>query len=93
MPQSVQFVVFNESENDFLTRNRTWYIGNDTVQESRDYTHLGISISGKMSLDININESVRKLKSSFIGIVNSGVHDQGLHPLNIKKDIPVGGST
>ncbi len=78
-------IVFNESDNDYLTRNRQWHLGRDTVDESRDYTHLGESISSNMSLDINIKEAVRKLKGSFIGIANSGVHEYGLHPLTSMK--------
>ncbi|MES9879941.1 MAG: reverse transcriptase family protein [Sedimenticola sp.] len=78
-------VVFNESENDYLTSNRQWHLGNATVEESRNYTHLGISIGVNMSLDTNIKEAVRKLKGSFLGIVNSGVHEHGLHPLTSKK--------
>ncbi len=78
-------IVFNESENDYLTRNRTWQLGDDAVDESREYTHLGISIGTNMSLQTNINEAVRKLKGSFLGIVNSGVHEHGLHPLTSKK--------
>lgn len=78
-------IVFNESKVDYITRNRTWHLGNNELEECENYTHLGIICSKYLDTQQNILDACAKIRATFMGIINSGIHDKGLHPLTSKK--------
>ncbi len=78
-------IVFNESKNDFFTRDRSWKLGQKTVHECTDYTHLGIVCEKEMGNRENASIGALKLRATFLGLINSGIHQHGLHPLTSMK--------
>ncbi len=53
-------IVFNESKTDYLTRDRTWKLGHNEVEECMQYTHLGIVCHKEMGNVINAAEGCSK---------------------------------
>ena len=74
-------IVFNESESDFKKDKRNWFFGPDMVEETSEYKHLGIMLNKYLSLNVSIDESCSKLKSTFLSLVNSGINETGFHPI------------
>lgn len=74
-------VVFNEKKSDFLRTERSWKLGNDYIPEKEQYKHLGILCDKYMAFDKVTTEACRKIKGTFLSIVNCGLHDDELNPI------------
>ena len=77
-PSKCAVTVFNESRS--VNANRSWFLGNSLITEVENYNHLGIICNKYMKISVNIDESCRKLKSTLLGLMNVGIHDNGLLP-------------
>ncbi len=77
-------IVFHESDEDFITRRRTWKLGSETINECERYVHLGVVFNRKFSLTDCVEESCKKLRGTFFSLVNSGINRHGLNPLTSK---------
>ncbi|MES9880604.1 MAG: reverse transcriptase family protein [Sedimenticola sp.] len=78
-------IVFNETKYDFCTRDRTWKLGTEIVHERTEYTHLGIVCEKEMGNSENATIAATRLRCTFFGLINSGIHQHGLHPITSKK--------
>lgn len=78
-------VVFNELKNAFLRANRLWKFGNSTIEEGVEYKHLGVICDKHMSIDKNVKDACNKIRGTFLSLVNSGIHQDGLNPLTSKR--------
>ncbi|MES9884072.1 MAG: reverse transcriptase family protein [Sedimenticola sp.] len=78
-------IVFHESKNDYVTSNRQWNLGNDSVEEAVNYTHLGIICNKYLDSKQNVMDAAVKIRATFMCLINSGIHKQGLHPMTAKK--------
>ena len=78
-------IVFNETEHAFKRCTRVWQLGKDEVKERDSYTHLGIICDKYQSEGKNVKNACNKLKSTFLGLLNIGLHEKGLHPLTSLK--------
>ncbi|MES9883123.1 MAG: reverse transcriptase family protein [Sedimenticola sp.] len=78
-------IVFHESKNNYTTRNRMWRLGNEVVEECVNYTHLGIICNKYLDSKQNVLDASTKIRGTFMSIINSGIHNKGLHPLTSKK--------
>ncbi|MCG7892042.1 MAG: reverse transcriptase family protein, partial [Candidatus Thiodiazotropha endolucinida] len=78
-------IVFNESKADYKKTLRTWKIGPDVINEAEEYRHLGIVCNKYSMLDENIHQSSLKLKNTLLGLINCGIYENGLHPINSKR--------
>lgn len=74
-------VVFNEKKSDFRRSNRNWKLGNDPIKEADAYKHLGVLCDKYMYLDGVVKEACNKIKSTFLSIINCGLHEDGLNPI------------
>ncbi len=77
-------MVFNKNITESITTSRTWRLGPDVVDETDKYVHLGILCEKNMNLNENIQNACTKLRTTFFGLGNCGVHKHGLHPITIK---------
>ena len=80
-PSKCAVIVFNESNADFRKTHRQWKLGNKPLAEVEQYTHLGIVCDKFMNIESSVKDSYNKLRGTFLGIVNSGIHPNGLNPL------------
>ena len=80
-PSKCAVIVFNKSNTDYKKTQRQWMLGNKPLAEVEHYTHLGIVCDKFMSIENSVKESYNKLRGTFLGIVNSGIHPNGLNPL------------
>ncbi|MCG8112938.1 MAG: reverse transcriptase family protein [Candidatus Thiodiazotropha taylori] len=79
-------VVYNESRFEYLKSSRTWYLGNNQVDESENYKHLGFIHNKYLSSKPSIKNATDKLKGTFFSLINSGLlYEDTLHPLTYKK--------
>ncbi len=83
-PGKSAVIVFNESANHFMTQSRTWNLGSAYVMEKIKYNHLGVLCHKYLHVDDSVNEACNKLRGTFLSIVNSGIYENGLHPLTSK---------
>ena len=74
-------IVFNESNIDFKKTQRQWKLGPKSIAEVEQYTHLGIVCDKFINIESSVKDSYNKLRGTFLGIVNSGIHPNGLNPL------------
>ena len=74
-------MVANETKSNYLERTRTWSLGGNDIEETESYTHLGIICDKYLNLNRTIEESCKKLRSTFLSLINSGVYEDGFHPL------------
>ena len=77
-------VVFNERLSDSQRNPRLWRLGQNIVEETYTYVHLGILCSKDMSLNENIKDACTKLRKTYFGLSDCGVHQNGLHPITVK---------
>ena len=84
-PVKYSVIVFNEIKRQFKFSNRKWLIGNSTIQESENYTHLGINCNKYLSNSDSVQEFALKLRGSFMNLFNIGVNSKCLHPFTCKK--------
>ena len=50
-----------------------------------DYRHLGVICDKTMSIDKNVKLACNKIRNTFLSLVNSGIHQDGLNPLRSKR--------
>ena len=74
-PSECAVIVFNEPKH--FIANRSWRFGDGVVRESVDYTHLKSVCNKFMNSPVN---SCHKLKSTILGLLSVGVHENGLRP-------------
>ena len=65
-------------------QNRTWVLGNGSINEVDQYTHLGIVTDNNLSSKHFVHKACHKLRGTYLSILNSGLHPQGLSPLALK---------
>ena len=82
-PSKCAVIVFNEPKH--FIANRLWRLGDSVVNEVVDYTHLGVICNKFMKSSISIDDSCHKLKSTLLGLLNVGVHENGLRPFTSLK--------
>ena len=80
-PSKFAVIVFNESNTDSKKTRRQWMLGNKALTEVEHYTHLGIVCDKYLSIENSVKDCYNKLRGTFLGIVNSGIHPNGLNPL------------
>ena len=78
-------VVFNELKRAFLQANRIWNVDNVQIEEGIEYKHLGVICDKTMSIDKNVKLACNKIRNTFLSLVNSGIHQDGLNPLTSKR--------
>ncbi len=76
--------MFNESKNDYITKNRTWHLGPSLIDECECYTHLGIIFNRVFTIKYCIEEACRKLRGTLFSLINCGVNRYGMNPLSSK---------
>ena len=86
-PNKCGVIVFNESKADFTKCNRKWSLGPNNIKEMESYTHLGIEYCRSVSIEHNVTNACNKLRGSFLGLINSAIHEQGIHPVTSLKCI------
>ena len=74
-------VVLNEKRIEYLRAGRVWKLGNETVPEKDQYKHLGVICDKNLGLDDVIADACKKIKGTFLSIVNSGLHENGINPI------------
>ncbi len=75
---------YNPASEDYITKDRTWNIGPNVIDECEHYTHLGINLNRSLSLKPCVQEACRKLRATFFILINCGVDRHGLNPLSSK---------
>lgn len=78
-------VVYNEKKSDFMRTKRVWKLGEDFIPEKEQYKHLGILCDKYMTFDNIVAEACRKIKGTFLSIINCGLHDDGLNPITSRQ--------
>ena len=56
-------------------------LGNEIVPEKDQYKHLGIICDKNLGLDDVIADARKKIKGTFLSIVSSGLHENGINPI------------
>jgi len=74
-------IVCNESKSLYKKSERYWVIGNDDIQETDAYTHLGILFSKNLDLSRNIDDINSILRKSFFSLNCFG--HEGLNPITV----------
>ena len=74
-------MVANETKPKYLEHIRTWSLGGNNIEETESYTHLGVICNKYLNLNSIIEGSCKKLRSTFLSLINSGVYEDGFHPL------------
>ena len=69
------FIVFNE------TKRAQVCLGNDEIVETTECKHFGVLCDKFMSIDETIKSASNKLKCTFLSLINSGIYEDGFHPL------------
>ena len=77
-------MVTNEPKQQYQERSRTWSLGGNTILETESYTHLGVVCDKYMSLDISVEDSCKKIRGSFLSLINTGIYEDRFHPLTSK---------
>ena len=77
-------MVAHETKPKYLEHTRTWSLGGNSIEETESYTHLGVICDKYLNLDSAIDESCKKIRSTFLSLINSGVYEDGFHPLTSK---------
>ena len=72
-------IIINESKAQYLKRTRTWSLGGYNIDETESYTHLDVICNKYMDLDGCVEESSKKLRGTFLSLINSGVYEDGFH--------------
>ena len=73
--------MFNETPSQMTRSSRSWRLGDVDVSEVSEIVHLGLSVTKNLSPAQQVSDICRKLKSSYFGVVNVGLHVDGFHPL------------
>ena len=73
-------IVFNETLSNQLLPSRIRELGEQEVPETSQYKHLGITIERDMTLNTVTKEASTKLKTTFLSLVNCGLHEDGFTP-------------
>ena len=74
-PSKCGIIVFNETKREQVNSNRIWHLGACEILETNSYVHLGIEYNRSMSLEVNVSNACSKLRGTFLGLVNSGIHE------------------
>ena len=61
-----------------------WKLGDKEVSETNQYKHLSVIIDKDMALNEISKEASNKIKSTFLSLVNFGLHKDGLTTLSAK---------
>ena len=61
------------------------HLGDSELQETDNYTHLGIVCNKYMNMKENVQESASKIRKIFFGLLNSAFCETELHPLTLKR--------
>ena len=77
-------MVANETKPKYLESKRTWSLGGNIIEETESYTHLGVVCDKYLNLNSVIEESCKKIRNTFFSLINSGVYEDGFHPLTSK---------
>ena len=75
-------VVFNESAQKKETR--CFKLGDNTINETRDYTHLGIVCDSFLTDRQNIDNACSKLRGTMLSLLNNGINPETSNPLTIR---------
>ena len=78
-------VVYNESKNVYKSQSRSWLLGQDLIHEGKNYNHLGVNVDKFMNFSDNVDAACRKLRSTLLGLINVGVHPNGLRTMTCFK--------
>ena len=77
-------IVTNESAYSYKSRNRSWFLGCDIIEEEVQYKHLGVLFDKFNNLSNTIGEACSKLRCTFLSIINCGIYSGGIHPASSK---------
>ncbi|MES9882637.1 MAG: reverse transcriptase family protein [Sedimenticola sp.] len=84
-PVKSAIIVFGESRHKFANHARQWKYGSTTISEVTEYKHLGIVQSKYMVRPGNTDTVVQSARGTFLSLVNSGLHSDGLNPITALK--------
>ena len=84
-PLKCAVIVFNEPISAYRRSQRKWFLGDSELQETDNYTHLGIVCNKYMNMKENVQESASKIRKIFFGLLNSAFSETELHPLTLKR--------
>ncbi len=73
-------IVFNEP----CKTERQWFLGENSIQEVSEYTHLGIICDRYMSSGRVIQEAATKLRGTLLSVLNNGLHPACMNPLTLR---------
>jgi hypothetical protein len=59
---------------------QTFLLRNSPIPYGNQYKHLGILCDNNLCMNPSIDEAVSKLRTTFYGILNCGLHSDGLIP-------------
>jgi len=74
-------VVFNESAKKKETR--CFKLGDNTINETRDYTHLGIVCDSFLTDRQNVDNACGKLRGTMLSLLNNGINPDTNNPLTL----------
>ena len=74
-------VVFNESAKKKETR--CFKLGDNTINETRDYTHLGIVCDSFLTDRQNVDNACSKLRGTMLSLLNNGINPDTNNPLTL----------
>ena len=76
-------VVFNESAQK-KKETRCFKLGDNTINETRDYTQLGIICDSFLTDRWNIDNTCCKLRGTMLSLLNNGINPETSNPLTIR---------
>ena len=71
---------------EYLRAGRVWKLGNEIVPEKDQYKHLGVICDKNLGLDDVIAGACKTIKGTFLSIVNSDLHENGINPIDCRPD-------
>jgi hypothetical protein len=86
-PSKCKVVVYNENNaNNALGNNaKQWNLGENMLDKTSSYNHLGIINNDTLDLKENVVEGCSKLRRTFYSLIDVGLNSDRLHPLTMKK--------
>lgn len=77
-------VIVSNDTHSYRQDGQTWTLGNNCVQETDTYMHLGVLFHKNMDLSNIVHEASNKLRKTLFSILNCGIFEGGIHPLTAK---------
>ena len=78
-------IVTNDKSPVKTSSNSDWYLGNDIVNETVSYTHLGVLFNRNEDFSTLVRECSSKLRKTLFSIINYGIYENGINPITAKR--------